>query len=154
MKRVLMNSLDRSTPAVALAIALFCGLAVAQTAPADPGAPPPTHVQSSGGVDYINGGAGEEARAEMAGQRSDFALRIVFSVLGGAFAVAEHVDVSKGGAKVLGVDDAGPMLLVKLAPGDYAVDAVYKGKTQSRQVRIGSAPTTLEWRLDSDAKRP
>ena len=36
---------------------------------------------------------------------------------------------------VLGVDRAGPMLLVKLPPGSYTVDATYDGKTERRTVQ-------------------
>jgi hypothetical protein len=136
-----------------LALILTCA-ALAQTAPAsDPGAPPAPRVHSAGGVEYINGGAGEEARAVIDAQRAEFALRLVFSVASGAYVVADHVDVRNAGAKVLGVDDAGPMLLVKVAPGDYTVDATYGGKTQQRRVRVGREGTTVNLRWQEEAKR-
>jgi hypothetical protein len=140
--------------AISLGIALILTCAaLAQTVPgADPGAPPPPRVHSAGGVDYINGGAGEEARATIDAERAAFALRMVFSVAGGAYVVADHVDVSNAQGKVLAVDNAGPMLLVKVQPGDYTVDATYGGKTERRRVRVGRDATTVNWRWADEAK--
>src|ERR1700712_3086359 len=87
----------------AFVAALICTcVAHAQTAAtADPGAPPSPRLRSANGIEYFNGGAGEEARAAIAAQSTDFALRIVFSVAGGAYALADHVDIARGGEKVL-----------------------------------------------------
>lgn len=148
-----MNANARLASALVLALT-FAGAAVAQTAPAaDPGAPPPPRVRSANGVEYINGGAGEEARAAIAAQGAGFPLRLVFSVAGGAYAVADRVDIGNAQGKVLGVDNAGPMLLVKLAPGDYTVEATYAGKSERKQVRVGREATTVNWRWTEEAKR-
>lgn len=148
-----MNANARLVIPLGLALVFSCA-ALAQTAPgADPGAPPPPRVHSVGGVEYINGGAGEEARADIAAQRAAFPLRIVFSVAGGAYVVADHVDVSNAQGKVLGVDGAGPMLLVKVAPGDYTIDASYGGKTERRSVRVGRDAATVNWRWPDEVKR-
>ncbi|MEP7302002.1 MAG: hypothetical protein ABI699_10775 [Caldimonas sp.] len=138
--------------AIALAAAWVQTAAWAQTA-TDPGAPPPPRVQRAGNVEYLSGGAGEEARVEMATQRAAFALRIVFSLPGGAYTVADHVDVSRGGARVLAVDKAGPILMVKLAPGDYAVAASFGGRVERRQVKVASGGTQLDWRVPDEPKR-
>ncbi len=120
---------------LALALGIACSAAAsAQSAPAvagDPGAPPAPRVRSAGGVEYINGGAGEETRAAIDAQRGDFPLRLVFSVAGGAYVVADHVDVGGAQGKVLAVDNAGPILLVKLPPGAYTVDATYGGEDRA-----------------------
>ena len=89
----------------------------------------------------------------MTAQRSAFPLRIVFSQPGGAYAVADRVDVSQGTARLLEVDKAGPILMLKLAPGDYAVDARYAGRTERRQVRVGRDGTQLDWRLPDEPRR-
>jgi hypothetical protein len=139
-----------------LAVALACGgTSLAQTTPpaGDAGAPPAPQVQSAGGVGYIHGGAGEEARAAIDAQRGAFPLRLVFSVGSGAYVVADHVDISGAKGKVLGVDNAGPMLLVKVPPGDYTVDASYGGKTERRKVRVGRDVATVQWRWPEEAKR-
>jgi len=131
---------------------LLVGAALAQSAP-DAGAPPPPRVRTANGIEYINGGAGEESRAAIDAQRAAFPLRLVFSVTSGAYAVADHVDVSNGSGKVLGVDDAGPMLLIKLPPGTYTVDATYGGRSERRTVRVGREATTVNWRWSEEAKR-
>lgn len=150
-----MNTNARLAVGLGLAILFTCA-ALAQTAapPAgDPGAPPAPRVHTAGGVEYINGGAGEEARAVIDAQRTAFPLRLVFSVASGAYVVADHVDVRNVGGKVLSVDDAGPMLLVKVAPGDYMVETTYGGKSEERHVRVGNEGTTVNWRWAEEAKR-
>jgi hypothetical protein len=142
--------------AVGLGLALILTFTVlAQTAApsADAGAPPSPQVRSEGGVEYINGGAGEEARAAIDAERGAFPLRLVFSVASGAYVLADHVEVSGANGKVLGVDNAGPMLLVKVPPGDYTVDASYAGKTERRRVRVGRDAATVNWRWPEEAKR-
>jgi hypothetical protein len=142
---------------LSLAIVLSCsGAALAQSTPAvagDPGAPPVPRVRSSSGVEYINGGAGEETRAAIDAQRGEFPLRLVFSVAGGAYVVADHVDVSNGQGRVLAVDNAGPMLLVRVPPGAYTVDATYGGKTERRSVRVGRDTATINWRWPDEVRR-
>jgi hypothetical protein len=133
---------------------ILSAAALAQTTPgSDPGAPPPPQVRSANGIEYINGGAGAEARAAIATQSADFALRIVFSVPGGAYVVADHVDIANASGKVLGLDNAGPVLAVKVPPGDYSVEVSVGGKAERRPIRVGGAPVTLNWRLPDEAKR-
>jgi hypothetical protein len=160
-----VNTNARLAVGLGLALLLTCA-ALAQTATsttdaaaspvatpaAEPGAPPVPHVQSVGGVQFLNGGAGEEARAAIDAQRAAFPLRLVFIVASGAYVVADHVDVSGAHGRVLGVDDAGPMLLVKLPPGDYTVDASYGGRSEQRRVRVARAPTTVNLRWQGEAK--
>jgi hypothetical protein len=139
--------------ALLLTCAALAQTVLAQTVPAgDIGAPPP-RVHSVAGVEYINGGAGEEARAAIDTERQAFPLRLVFSLASGAYVVADHVDVSDSKGKVLAVDNVGPMLLVKVPPGDYTVDASYGGKTEERKVRVGRDGATVNWRWPEEAKR-
>ena len=147
-----MNANLRS--AFAAVAVCFAGAAAAQATPgSDPGAPPQPRIQSAGGVDYITGGAGEEARQQIVAQSAGFLLRIVFSVSGGAYAVADHVDVGGAGGKLLGIDGAGPLLALKVAPGDYVIDVTAGGKSERRPIHVGTQPVTLNWRLPDDAKR-
>ena len=130
----------------------FSGAAVAQPS-AVPGAPAPPQVQSSGGIEYLNGGAGEETRQQIVARSSGFLLRIVFSVAGGAYALADHVEIANASGKLLGVDGAGPLLAVKVAPGDYFIDVTVGGRSERRPIRVGTQPVTLNWRLPDEAKR-
>ncbi len=151
-----MNTTLRFPFTIALAL-FFAASSMAQPAPAanatDPGAPPPPRVRSQGGIEYISGGAGEESRQQIAAQGADFPLRMVFSVVGGAYAVADRVDVANAGGKLLTVDGAGPLLVVKLPPGDYTVEVNTAGKSERRPIRVGAQPVTLNWRLPDDSKR-
>jgi hypothetical protein len=74
-------------------------------------------------------------------------------VPGGAYTVADRVDVSGAGGKLLGVDGAGPLLAVKVPPGDYVIDVTAGGKSERRPVHVGAQPVTLNWRLPDEAKR-
>jgi hypothetical protein len=148
-----MNTNARLAVGLGLALLLTC-VALAQTAgPAvDNGAPPPPHVRSAGGVEYLSGGAGEEARAAIDAQRAAFPLRLVFSVASGAYVVADHVDVRGANGKVFDVDNAGPMLLLKLPPGDYTVEASYGGRSEQHKVRVSRESTTVNLRWPDEAK--
>jgi hypothetical protein len=129
--------------AVTVVLALLsANLALAQS---DPGAPPTPQVRSVNGVDYINGGAGDEARAAIAQVQPGFGLRLLFSNGGGEFLVADHVAVKGKAGEVFDVDRAGPLLLVRLPPGDYSVAATYEGRTEIRPVKVGAATSTLNW---------
>ena len=128
------------------AATLAIGAAFAQTA-GEAGAPPAPRVQSYAGVEYVNGGAGEEARTAIAQMQPAFALRVVFSDRSGEYIVADHVDVRNSSGSVLDVDKAGPMLLVKLAPGRYTIAATYAGHTESRSVEVGRGARTVNWSL-------
>jgi len=125
------------------------GAALAQSAP---GAAPPPEVQRAGEVEYLSGGAGEEERAAMTAQQAAFPLRIVFSERGGGYAVADRVELSRGGAKVASIDNAGPWLMLKVAPGDYVIEARFEGRTERRQVKVATGGTRLDWRLAAPSK--
>ncbi len=130
--------------ALTLALAVVCaGTAFAQT---DPGAPPPPQVRSAKGIDYLNGGAGEEARAAMTPLQSGFDLKLVFSNPSGEYLVADHVSVKGRAGEVFDVDRAGPLLLVRLPAGDYTVTANIEGRTEQRVVKVGSVLRTVNWR--------
>ena len=128
------------------------GTALGQTATAASGAAPPMAVQRAAEVEYLSGGAGVEERAAMTAQQAAFALRIVFSEPGGAYAVADHVEVSRGGAKLATIGNAGPWLMLKLAPGDYLLEASFDGRSERRQVKVAAAGTRVDWRLRQAAK--
>ena len=146
-----MNAEARLFLGLGPALIVTCA-ALAQTAPTVSEAPTAAAVQRAGSVEYLNGGAGERRarRHDGAAQR----LRCASSSASRAapMPVVDHVDVSQGTARVLEVDKAGPILMLKLAPGDYAVDARYAGQTERRQVRVGRDGTQLDWRLPDEPR--
>ncbi|MEW6706351.1 MAG: hypothetical protein AB1430_16010 [Pseudomonadota bacterium] len=108
-------------------------------------ATPALRVQESGGVQFLNGGAGNEERNAMKALQTEFPLQIVFSSRDGAYGVAQQVRVLDGGKQLVAVDNAGPMLMVKLPPGRYTVEADFAGATQRRTVHVDNAPKTVHW---------
>ena len=137
--------------ALSLATALVCaGTALAQSAP---GAASPAPLQRQGGVEYLSGGAGDDERAAIVAQSADLPLRIVFSVASGAYVVADHVDVASAGAKVLSLDNAGPLIAIKVPHGDYTIDVTAAGKSERRPIKVGRQPVVLNWRLPDEARR-
>jgi len=42
--------------------------------------------------------------------------------------------------------------MLKLAPGEYAIDTSYLGRTARRQVRVGADGAQLDWRLPDEPK--
>jgi len=48
---------------------------------------------------------------------------------------------------LLAIRDAGPIVMIKLRPGQYTLEATWKGKTERRSVRLATSMQTLEWRF-------
>ena len=129
----------------ALSLLLAAGGAV--LAQGSPGTPVATIQHSPGGVDYLSGGAGEEERAAMATHRAELPLRIELSAQGGDYLVADRISVLTPQGELLTVRDAGPLVMMKLPPGAYTLEATWKGRTERRTVRVGPGPQTVEWRF-------
>jgi hypothetical protein len=131
--------------ALTVLLAILCaGLALAQSGS---GAAPAPQLRSLGGIDYVNGGAGTEARDAITAMQGGFGLKLVFSDASGEYLVADHLAVKGHGGEVFDLDRAGPWLLVKLPPGRYTVTATYEGKSSQQVVDVGAATRTLNWRL-------
>ncbi|WP_421887436.1 hypothetical protein [Methylibium sp.] len=139
-----MNNLLRTTAgALSMTVALWTG-AIAQPAG---DAPPAPRVERAGGMSYVNGGVGEEARAVIDRLSPDFALRNVFSGQGGQYVVAERVTLQNaGGGEPVVILNAGPILMISLPPGRYTMEATVGGQLQRKTVQVGSAPTRVDWR--------
>ena len=121
--------------------------ATAQTA-VDPAQEP--MVQRSGaGVDYISGGASENDRESMAARQGEFALTVVMSVPSGELAVADRLSVLTPQGSLLIVRDAGPVVMIKLPPGPYVLEANYQGRIERRSVHVGESAQTVNWRIAS-----
>lgn len=101
------------------------------------------------GIEYINGGAGFEARDAIAALQSRFPLRIVFSGKGGEYVVADTVAVRDQNGAVFNVKDAGPLLMVNLPPGRYTIEASYLGRPQQTTLQLGRDARMLNWNWPS-----
>lgn len=102
-------------------------------------------LQSAGGIEYMNGGAGTEGVDYMKARGKEFQLQIIFSGRGGEYGVAEKVTVRRADQELLSVADAGPILMFKLPPGSYTVEATFKGVVEKRSVSVGSGVAKLNW---------
>jgi hypothetical protein len=109
--------------------------------------------QTQNGVNYINGGVGQDEQNAMRALRADYNLQLTFATQkSGAFRSDVQVDIADAkGASVLSVPNAGPMFYARLPSGTYHLSAAAEGKTFKRTVKLGSAPRemTLHWENDS-----
>jgi hypothetical protein len=133
-------------------LAFIVSLAAASTlmaqGPADVDAvttTPALHVQQWGNVQYLNGGAGMQERAAMRSLDADFPLQILFSGKAGEYGVARQVRVYNGGTQVAAVDNAGPLVMFKLPPGRYTVDADFGSRVERKTVSVGESGQLLHW---------
>ena len=139
-----MNRLRPFAWGLALCLATL-PFALAQTSPAPAAGPTVQH--SPGGTDYLNGGAGDEERTAMTARQREFPFKVVMSAAGGEFIVADRLSVSTPQGELLTVRDAGPIVMIKLRPGQYNLEATWQGKTERRSVRLATSAQTLEWRF-------
>ncbi len=107
----------------------------------------PTVQRSPGGTAYLNGGGGDEERAAMTARQGEFPFKVVMSGAGGEFVVVDKLSVSTPQGELLAIRDAGPLVMIKLPPGQYTLEATWQGKTERRSVRLAASAQTLEWRF-------
>lgn len=140
----------QSLPVATLAAAVVGVAAAGSSFAAAHAALPPVHHE--GAVEYLSGGIGsDEARAiEQAAGR--WPLMLEFAVRGRPHAAfAADVDVAVRDARhhvVLHMAASGPLMLARLAPGRYVVEARYAGRVVTRSVRVVAgqpARATLLW---------
>jgi hypothetical protein len=116
--------------------------------------PVPRH---SGDVQYITGGVGQDEARAMQAQAHEWPLALEFAVQRGPRAEwLADVDVhitDRHGREVLNTTTDGPMLLARLAPGDYTIRADANGKTIERHVHVApgqTAKSVLVWPAGTD----
>lgn len=109
-------------------------------------------VQKSGQIEYVTGGVGADESAAIESASKQWPLTLEFAVKDkqrADFAAdVETIIRDAKGHRVLQVDSGGPILLAKLEPGHYAVDATLGGKTLHEKVvvkRGQPAKAVLVW---------
>lgn len=102
-------------------------------------------VQNANGIDYMNGGSGTEGVDYMKARGNEFPLQITFSGPGGQYGVAEKLTVRSGGRELISVADAGPLMMFKLPPGNYTMEATFKGVVEKRNVSVGKGISKVNW---------
>lgn len=93
--------------------------------------------QSQGAVQFISGGVGKDESDAMKSASADYPLMLEFASVGaaaadgndkGEFVADVNVDIRDGsGTEVLHTRVDGPLLLVRVPPGHYSVNAEWRG---------------------------
>ncbi len=102
--------------------------------------------QTTDRLTYLNGGVSKDEAAMFKRIAPNYPLRVVMAERNGWYSVADHVTVMHDGQPMGTIDDAGPWLLIKVPPGHYTLVASFGGMTERRNVNVGAAGTTLQWR--------
>jgi hypothetical protein len=144
---------------------LFAALAAACIAAALPRAdaatayPSPVAAPATAGAEpaYLNGGVGKDDAARMHAEAKGYTLQAEFSQRRDDefVAGADMTITDVHGKTVLHVPDAGPITLVKLAPGAYTVAARFGGQTETRSAKIepqGTARLYFHWAAQAKAE--
>ena len=99
--------------------------------------------RSQGSVTYVTGGIGKDESDAMKQAASRYSLAIEMSSPAGPRAeyVADvKIDIrDQQGKTVLSTTSDGPILLAKLPPGRYTVNASKNGTSQQRDIVVGSS---------------
>jgi hypothetical protein len=115
-------------------------ISLAAAVQADEGSLPPE--RSQGSVTYVSGGIGKDESDAMkqAASRYSLAIELASPASPRAQYVADvKIDIrDQRGATVLSTISDGPILLAKLPPGRYTVNAAKNGASQQRNIVIGS----------------
>lgn len=101
--------------------------------------------QTQNGVRYLDGGADLDQMAAMKASARDYTLQYLFSGRGGAYAVADSVTLLEGKHEVLTLDNVGPLLMLKVPPGRYTLEARFGDIVDRRSVTVGQGLTKVNW---------
>lgn len=104
------------------------------------GAPPPAPT-AAGEVIHASAGIGEDDAVEVEMMRRLHNLELVFALQGSGSYVAD-VKVSiynAAGARVLAAQSPGPLFFATLRPGQYRVDAEFRGRLLSKLTSVAPA---------------
>ncbi len=97
----------------------------------------PENVMTQGGVTFVSGGIGLDARQRMQALEPQFNGKLVFTLTEGNYLSDVDVSVRDAAGKTLIKHVAdGPFMLIRLPAGKYSVTAIYDGRTQVRQVQL------------------
>lgn len=100
------------------------------------------------GYDYITADVGADEVARLRAREHEFNVKLVFTLVEGNY-VSDVAVVfkNKAGNPVLVLHAPGPVVLARLPPGAYLVDATYEGRTQTRVIEARDRLSTeyLRW---------
>ncbi|NTV11707.1 MAG: carboxypeptidase regulatory-like domain-containing protein [Zoogloea sp.] len=130
--------LYRSLLAAAIAPLLSAGIASAAL-----------NEQSANGITYISGGIGQDESKALLAAAPRYSLALTFTASSGAYLSDVRVTVKKAsGQSLFSATSDGPMLLLKLPPGKYRLNATFAGKTVTQDISLAKGAhkrLTLRW---------
>jgi hypothetical protein len=92
-------------------------------------------------ADIRNGGVTADEAHDLRAEAASYALQIEFAErTSGSDTFAADVElviVDQRGEVVLALPSADPIVLARLAPGRYTIEATYEGQTKRQQVTVG-----------------
>ncbi len=95
--------------------------------------------KTENGVAYLNGGVGQDEAAAMKAQAKNYPMSMIFSAgKENEFVLDVKLTIKDMGGKEILSTAAGPIMLVKLPAGTYAVAADRNGTTLHRTVHVGT----------------
>jgi hypothetical protein len=95
--------------------------------------------KTQNGVTYLNGGVGHDEAAAMKAEARRYPMSMIFSAgKDNEFLADVEVTVKDERGRQILSTAAGPILLVNVPAGTYAVDAERDGATLHRMVRVGA----------------
>jgi hypothetical protein len=115
--------------------------------PAPTAAPMP---QKYDKVDVINGGADLDEAAAIKRMAPQYKLRVEISGRGGAYQVANRLQLMQRGQPIAEIPDAGPWLLFDVPNGQYTLVGEFAGQQVKRDVTVAGPGTTVHWVLPSN----
>jgi len=91
-------------------------------------------------IQWISGGVGDDARAEMRLAATAYSVHLMFSNRQGSYLADIPFTVSKpNGREIYSGVSAGPLLYLNLPPGTYRIAVQLDGVWQNRRIRAGTA---------------
>jgi len=114
-------------------------------------------VKSAGEVRYLSGGIGDDEELEIRRAAADFGMLLEFTEVErgnnhGKWSADIDVTVRSGNQAVLSTRTDGPLLLLRLAPGAYTVEAARKGVRQTKRIEVKPGKLAREryfWIVDT-----
>lgn len=123
---------------LALVVAAYCmplwAEPVGEVAKQNVTSPPQEQIQ------WISGGVGDDARAEMRLAATAYSVHLMFSNRQGSYLADIPFTVSKpNGREIYSGVSAGPLLYLNLPPGTYRIAVQLDGVWQNRRIRAGTS---------------
>ena len=134
---------------------LLFALSTAMAHAAEDTATSPASLDASADSSYLNGGIGTEEADAIRLKAASFPLRVTFSQGkdGKSIAGATVTIADNKGKPVFDLQDAGPILYVKLPNGSYKLKAEYEGVSINKNVVLSGKKGTniyLNWKGSPD----